>query len=99
MNWNWLFAAWLTHVGDAGEFCVSACLGMVERVSRELIEDPGVCGGQKVRLLAAPGSLERRQSAWVGGSILSSLSSFQAAWCSREEYEEHGPTIVQRKCY
>lgn len=73
--------------------------GMVERVSRELVEDPAVCGGQKVRLLAAPGSLERRHSAWVGGSILASLSSFQSAWCSREEYEEHGPAVVQRKCY
>ncbi|KAL8456056.1 hypothetical protein Emag_000131 [Eimeria magna] len=77
----------------------SSIPGMVERVSRELMEDPAVCAGQKVRLLAAPGSLERRYSAWVGGSILSSLSSFQAAWCSREEYEEHGPAVVQRKCY
>ncbi|KAL8453085.1 hypothetical protein Emed_000955 [Eimeria media] len=77
----------------------SSIPGMVERVSRELVEDPAVCGGQKVRLLAAPGSLERRYSTWVGGSILSSLSSFQAAWCSREEYEEHGPAVVQRKCY
>lgn len=68
-------------------------------MSRELVEDPAMCGGQKVRLLAAPGSLERRQSAWVGGSILASLGSFQAAWCSREEYEEHGPAVVQRKCY
>lgn len=77
----------------------SSIPGMVERVSREIVEDPAVCGGQKVRLLAAPGLLERRQSAWVGGSILASLSSFQAAWCSREEYEEHGPAVVQRKCY
>ncbi|OEH79867.1 actin-like family protein [Cyclospora cayetanensis] len=77
----------------------SSIPGMVERLNRELVEDPAVCGGQKVRLLAAPGSLERRQSAWIGGSILSSLSSFQAAWCSREEYEEHGPSVVQRKCY
>lgn len=60
--------------------------GMVERVNRELVDDPAVCGGQKV-------------SAWVGGSMLASLSSFQAAWCSREEYEEHGPAVVQRKCY
>ncbi|CDJ65320.1 actin-like family protein ARP4a, putative [Eimeria necatrix] len=73
--------------------------GMVERVNRELVEDPAICGGQKVRLLAVPGSSERRYSTWVGGSILSSLSSFQAAWCSREEYEEHGPAVVQRKCY
>ncbi|CDJ36395.1 actin-like family protein ARP4a, putative [Eimeria mitis] len=73
--------------------------GMVERVNRELVDDPAVCGGQKVRLLAVPGSQERRFSAWVGGSMLASLSSFQAAWCSRDEYEEHGPAVVQRKCY
>lgn len=79
--------------------CACVHVGMVERVNRELVEDPAICGGQKVRLLAVPGSSERRYSTWVGGSILSSLSSFQAAWCSREEYEEHGPAVVQRKCY
>ncbi|XP_071451878.1 actin, cytoplasmic-like [Hetaerina americana] len=37
-------------------------------------------------------------SAWVGGSILSSLSSFQDMWISRQEYEEIGPSIVHQKC-
>ena len=33
---------------------------------------------------------ERFVSAWVGGSILSSLSSFQELWVTREQYEEKG---------
>jgi len=41
---------------------------------------------------------ERKYSVWVGGSILSSLSTFQAMWITREEYDESGPTIVHKKC-
>ncbi|XP_046396505.1 actin-3-like [Ischnura elegans] len=37
-------------------------------------------------------------SAWLGGSILSSLSSFQDMWISRKEYDETGPSIVHQKC-
>ena len=39
-----------------------------------------------------------RYSAWVGGSILTSISSFQQMWISKQEYDEIGPTIVHRKC-
>eukprot|EP00759_Apiculatamorpha_spiralis_P034233 PhF_6_TR35376/c0_g1_i3/m.51393 len=35
-------------------------------------------------------------SSWRGLSILSSLSSFQSMWITREEYEESGPGIVHR---
>jgi len=42
---------------------------------------------------------ERRYSVWIGGSILSSLSSFQTLWVSRSEYDETGPSIVHRKCF
>ncbi|KAL6745398.1 putative actin [Haematococcus lacustris] len=34
---------------------------------------------------------------WIGGSILSSLSTFQSMWITREEYLETGPNIVHRK--
>jgi hypothetical protein len=33
----------------------------------------------------------------VGGSILSSLSTFQQMWISKQEYDESGPSIVHRK--
>ena len=42
---------------------------------------------------------ERKYSVWIGGSILSSLSSFQEMWITRNEYDELGPAIVHRKCF
>ena len=38
-------------------------------------------------------------SAWIGGSILSSLSTFEGMWLTREEYSSAGPSIVHRKCF
>jgi len=31
--------------------------------------------------------------------ILSSLSTFQSMWISKQEYDEGGPSIVHRKCF
>lgn len=42
---------------------------------------------------------ERRFSVWIGGSILSSLSSFQRMWITKQDYDEFGPMIVHRKCF
>merc|ERR1712032_1500783 len=48
----------------------------------------------KVKIIAPP---ERKYSVWIGGSILSSLSTFQQMWISKQEYDESGPSIVHRK--
>jgi len=50
----------------------------------------------KIKIIAPP---ERKYSVWIGGSILSSLSSFQEMWISKSEYDESGPSIVHRKCF
>ena len=42
---------------------------------------------------------QRKISAWIGGSILSSLDSFKNMWITKEEYDEEGPSIVHRKCF
>lgn len=52
----------------------------------------------KVKLIAYPHSVERRYSAWIGGSILSSLGSFQTMWIGKAEYDEYGSYIVEKKC-
>lgn len=53
----------------------------------------------KVKVINANGSGgEWRYSTWMGGSILASLGSFQQMWMSKQEYEEHGSSIVERKC-
>ena len=41
----------------------------------------------------------RHPHIWIGGSILSSLSTFQQMWISKQEYDESGPSIVHRKCF
>jgi len=50
----------------------------------------------KIKIIAPP---ERKYSVWIGGSILSSLSTFQSMWVTKEEYDESGPGIVHRKCF
>ena len=37
-------------------------------------------------------------SAWKGGSVVASLSSFQNMWVTKKEYEEKGSKIVHEKC-
>jgi actin-related protein len=39
---------------------------------------------------------ERKYSAWIGGSILASLSAFQQEWVSKQEYDEKGPSVIHR---
>jgi actin-related protein len=47
----------------------------------------------EIRIVAPP---ERRYSVWIGGSILSSLKTFQRLWVSRKEYQEQGPGAIKR---
>ena len=47
----------------------------------------------------APGSLQRRASAWTGGSILATLGSFQQLWISKAEYDEVGKDIIAKRCW
>ena len=47
----------------------------------------------KYKVIASKNSVENRYSAWIGGSILSSLGSFQQLWLSKKEYEECGPLL------
>jgi len=49
----------------------------------------------QVKVIAPP---ERKFSVWIGGSILSSLSTFGNMWILHDEFDEVGPSIVHRKC-
>lgn len=68
--------------------------GFADRMRKEL--DATVPSTVKTKVIAPP---ERKYSPWIGGSILSSLSSFQQMWISKTDYDEYGPTIVHRKCF
>ena len=44
---------------------------------------------------------ERQFSAWIGGSIMSSLDNFQYLWVSKEEFDENGKSLfaIDSKCF
>ena len=68
--------------------------GMADRMNKEMTAlAPST---MKIKIIAPP---ERKYSVWIGGSILASLSTFQAMWISKQEYDESGPAIVHRKCF
>eukprot|EP01084_Bolivina_argentea_P206633 352726_1 len=67
--------------------------GMSERLRKEInLLAPD---SMKVNVIAP---VERKYTIWEGGSILASLSTFEEMWIRKQEYEEHGPSIVHRKC-
>lgn len=68
--------------------------GIADRMQKEIaaLAPPTM----KIKIIAPP---EREHSVWIGGSILTSLSTFQQMWISAQEYAESGPSIVHRKCF
>jgi len=64
--------------------------GFADRMHKELSRLlPG-----SVRIIAAP---ERKFSAWIGGSILGSISTI--TYMSKQEYDESGPSLSSRKFF
>jgi len=51
----------------------------------------------KCKVIASRNTLERRYASWIGGSVLSSLGSFQQLWLSKREYEEYGMTLAAQR--
>lgn len=67
--------------------------GLPDRLEKEISE---LCPKQGiVKIIAAN---DRYYSVWTGGSTLSSLSTFESQWITKEEYEENGAEMVHRKC-
>ena len=65
--------------------------GMTERIQKEVeaLVEPGTL--VKVEALPKP-----KISAWIGGSILACVADFQAMWITKQQYEETGPSIVNK---
>ena len=70
----------------------SAIKNIDARLSQELID----FAPQNIKCQAkrAP-----KYSTWIGGSILASLTTFSDLWCTKDEYDELGTKIVDRKCF
>ncbi|XP_022794420.1 actin-100-like [Stylophora pistillata] len=66
--------------------------GLVPRLERELSKI-----NPKIRTVSAPDN--RRYSAWIGGSILGSLSTIDSMYVTTDEYADYGGRIVNQKCF
>ena len=69
--------------------------GLPERLTKEIKALAPESMKEEVNVIA---SCERKFNTWFGGSILSSISTFESCWITKTEYEEYGETIVRRKC-
>lgn len=64
-----------------------------ERMNKEMVNLGATTN--RVRVHATPHGLN---SVWVGGSILSSLTTFERMWVAKHEYDDEGPYAIHRKC-
>ncbi|KAI1289365.1 Actin-like protein 6A [Halotydeus destructor] len=71
--------------------------GYTDRLSRDLSTKTPAAMRLKI-VNQSNTTAERKYGAWIGGSILASLGSFQQMWISKQEYEEGGKSQVDRKC-
>ena len=69
--------------------------GFCERLEKELhLKAPPTV---HVKVTSGRSSTARQHACWVGGAIYASLSTFDKVCIGREDYEEHGPTVMTRK--
>jgi len=68
--------------------------GFTERMHKELTALAPA--DTKINIIAPA---DRINSVWIGGSILALQPIFQEQWIVKKEYDEHGFSIVHRKCF
>jgi actin-related protein len=96
----------LLAVGDvdvrkelAGSICLVGGTSLLPNIDTRLSQEVTKMLPSFVRpkIVASKISVERSCASWIGGSILTSLGSFQQLWLSKAEYDEYGATLaVQR---
>lgn len=66
--------------------------GLAKRLELELL-DPNI--KSKYNIMK---SEDMHNSAWIGGSLISRMSSFGQSWVDLRDYKEYGEGAVHRKC-
>ena len=66
--------------------------GMDERIEKDVSN----LLGTKCTVVAPE---NRKNTAWIGGSVLVSLATFSQMWITKAEYDEIGPEVVHLKCF
>lgn len=68
--------------------------GLTERLDVELAL---LMPSQKIKIHSPTIPFEKKYAPWLGGSVLASLGTFHQLWVTKDEYEEHGMSIVHQR--
>jgi len=74
---------------------LSSCAGIPERLQLEMTNRLQKTSRPRV-IVAKPDA--RKNLAWIGGSIVASLGDFRPMFISKEEYNEEGSRVLEKKC-
>ena len=72
--------------------------GFKERIKNGLLEYDGLLTMYNYNVIDSIDEIDKDISAWIGGSILASLDTFEELWMIKTEYDESGPAYVHRHC-
>lgn len=77
---------------SGGNTCVN---GFKERLEHELASH--FCS-ENIKIISTTME-ERKYSSWIGGSILSTLTTHCQPYITKQEYQETGPHIINKRCF
>jgi len=71
---------------------------MIKNIEKRLEKELNLLKPTKLQEIKVIAPSERKFSVWLGGSVLSSLETFDNSWITKREYEECGAQIIHMKC-
>lgn len=69
--------------------------GFIERLQRELFDQ--LCN-YKSQFFYLNAQIDRRVSSWLNASVIASMRNFSELLMTKNEYREHGLSLIDRKC-
>ena len=69
--------------------------GFIERLQREMNDQ---LYNYKSRFFYLNRQIDRRISSWLNGSVIGAMNNFGDLLMTKTEYEEHGLSLIDRKC-
>ena len=74
------------------------CLpGIDERIKQEVTWLAPA--SMKINIVNSANRERRKYLSWIGGKVMASQSSFAELLITKDEYDQYGPSIVDRKCF
>eukprot|EP01016_Furgasonia_blochmanni_P020758 TRINITY_DN2318_c0_g1_i5.p1 TRINITY_DN2318_c0_g1~~TRINITY_DN2318_c0_g1_i5.p1 ORF type:complete len:268 (+),score=48.88 TRINITY_DN2318_c0_g1_i5:527-1330(+) len=76
----------------------SLLVNYIERLQKEMYEKELWGFSNKAKVFTATGNNEKQHCNWLGGSIMGSMATFPQFMMTKNDYEEHGAILIERRC-